>query len=87
MKEEKTKGLGILHFPCSVLRTAAPCAAFKVYSAAEECGRTSSTHAQDHQLDLRGLKKLPALGWGVRLSVSPLDNENYVIRTVRGRPK
>ncbi len=59
-------------------------AAFKVYSAAEECGRTSSTHAKNHQLDLRGLKKLPALGLGVRLSASPLDDENYVIRTVCG---
>ncbi len=44
---------------------------------------------QNHQLDLRGLKKLPALGRGVRLSASPLDDENDVIRTVcgRGRPK
>ncbi len=55
-------------------------AAFKVYSAAEECGRTSSTHAQDHQLDLRGLIKLPALGRGVRLYASPLDDENYIYR-------
>ncbi len=52
--------------------------AFKV----QKSGRTSSTHAQNHQLDLRGLKKLPALGRGVQLSASPLDDENYVIRTV-----
>ncbi len=70
-------------FCCSVPSRAA----FKVYSATEEYGRTSSTHAQNHQLDLHGLKKLPALGRGARLSASPLDDENGVIRTVRGRPK
>ncbi len=62
----------------------------------------SSTHVQDHQLDLRclnihlahallyahrlrGLKKLPARRRGARLSVSPLDDKNEVMRTVRGR--
>ncbi len=29
--------------------------AFKVYSTADECGRTSSTHAQYHLIDLRSL--------------------------------
>ncbi len=33
---------------------------------------------RDHQLDLRGLIKLPALGRGVRLYASPLDDENYI---------
>ncbi len=32
-----------------------------------------------------GLKKLPARGWDARLSASPLDDENDVMRTVRGR--
>ncbi len=38
---------------------------------------------------LRGLKKLPARGRGPRLSASPPDHENDVMRTVRehGRPK
>ncbi len=89
-EEEKPKGPGILHFPRSVpfrLAHSRIRAAFKVYSAAEECGQTTSTHAQYHQLDLRGLKKLLALGRGARLSVSSLDDENDVIRMVRGRPK
>ncbi len=59
------------------------CIAFKVYLAAEEC----STCAQDYQLDLLGLKNVPALGRGARLSASPLDDENEVVRTVRGRSK
>ncbi len=69
---------------------------FQNILAADECGRTSSTHAQDHLLDLRclnihlthhprGLKKLPARGRGARLSTSPPDDENDLMWTVRGR--
>ncbi len=78
------------------------CTAFNVYSTVDECGRTSSTHAQYYLLDLRclnnhlahallyahgprGLKKLPARGRGARLSASPPDDENDVMRTVRRR--
>ncbi len=59
------------------------CIAFKIYLATEEC----STYVQDYQIDLLGLKNVPALGRCARLSASPLDYENEVVRTVRGRSK
>ncbi len=72
--------------------------AFKAYSSANKHRLPSSIHAQYNCLDWRlcflflarallykGLKKMPARRWGARLSVSPPDDENDVMRTVRGR--